>query len=187
MEVRWEMVTNVEIEEKGKGKLVFHDSDERAIIIPRRAYAAILDAIIDIAGPGASGPLYRIGKRIGEGLLGEMKTLMEQEHRRMNIEDTVKTYIELLESLGFGKIEIVDLGDESATIKMYEPPSMTGIRKIDGKVLEHFKRGGRICFIEAGMIAAVFEGLLGGKFRGVEVEHGGLDDPYCIIKVERIQ
>ncbi len=181
------MVPHVEIKEKGKGKLVLQDSDERVIIIPRRAYAAILDAIIEIAGPGASGPLYRIGKRIGEGLLGEMKTLMEQEHRKMNIEDTVKTYIELLESLGFGKIEIVNLNSKSATIKMHEPPSLVGIRRIDGKALEHLQRGGRICFIEAGMIAAVFEGLLGGKFRGMEIEHGDLDNPYCIIKVERIQ
>lgn len=187
MEVRWEMVPHVEIEAKGKGELVFHDAKERVIIIPRRAYAAILDALIDIAGPGASGPLYRIGKRIGEGLLGEMKSLMEQEHMKMNIENTVKTYIDLLESLGFGKIEIVDLNGKSATIKMYEPPSMTGIASIDGKALEHLKRGGRICFIEAGMIAAVFEGILGGKFRGVELEHGDLENPYCIIKVERIQ
>ena len=167
-----------------KGKIFIAGGKERYIIIPLRVYDAIIDAIVSITGPAAGGPLYFIGKKIGEGLVEEIVRRMDVKGVEKNVGELIKTYIEFLEQLGFGKIELVEFNEKHAVIKMLEPPSMTGLELVGGKAMNHFKGGGKMCYLEAGMLAAVFEKILGKKYRAYEVEHGTLDNPFCTIRVE---
>ncbi|BEP17803.1 hypothetical protein PYJP_11550 [Pyrofollis japonicus] len=54
--------------DKEKAELHIGAGKERYILIPMRAYAAIIDAIVGLVGESAaSAPLYYIGKKIGAG------------------------------------------------------------------------------------------------------------------------
>jgi predicted hydrocarbon binding protein len=101
-----------------------------------------------------------------------------------NVGELIKTYIELLEQLGFGRIELVEFNEKHAVIKMLEPPSMTGLQFVGGKAMNHFRGGNKMCHIEAGMLASVFEKILGKRYRAYEIGHGTLENPYCTIRVE---
>ncbi len=166
------------------GKITIGGGEERYILIPMRAYVEILNAMYELVGDAAGAPLYYLGKKIGRGLVEELKKRMEGKEQ--NIENLIKEYARYLEELGFGKIEVLEFNDKHATIKMLSPPSMAGIKLVDGAAEKLLKQGKKICYLETGMIASVFEGVLGGKFRGVEKERGSLDDPYCVIEVVRV-
>ncbi len=172
--------------DKAKGELHIAQGKERYILIPMRAYAAIIDAMVSLVGDAASGPLYYLGKRIGKGLVEELKSRLQKDSKEANIENLIKEYAKFLEELGFGKIDVKEFNSEHAVIYMHSPPSMAGIALVDGKAAELLQKGKKICYIEAGMIAAVFEEIIGGKFQGRELEHGTQDNPYCIIEVRKM-
>ncbi len=172
--------------DKAKGELHIAHGKERYILIPMRAYAAIIDAIVGLVGDAAAGPLYYLGKRIGKGLVEELRNRLQERHEAANVENLIKEYAGFLEELGFGKIDVKEFNSEHAVIHMHSPPSMAGISLINGKAAELLQKGKKICYIEAGMIAAVFEEIIGGKFQGRELEHGTLDNPYCVIEVRKM-
>ena len=166
-----------------EGRITIGGGAERYILLPLRAYAAIIDCMVRIAGSGAGAPLYFLGKNIGRGLAEELRARMEG--REATVEEFVKVYAEFLEELGFGKIEVKEFDEKSATIRMAEPPSMAGISLVNGEARKLLEGGKKICYLEAGMMAAAFEDYLGGRFRAYEVERGTLENPYCVIRVER--
>ncbi len=166
------------------GKITIGEGGERYILIPMRAYVEILNAMYDLVGDAAGAPLYYLGKKIGLGLVEELKRRMKDKEQ--SIENLIKEYTRYLEELGFGKIEILEFSDRHATIRMLSPPSMAGIKLVDGTAEKLLKQGKKICYLETGMIAAAFEGVLGGKFRAVEKERGSIDNPYCVIEVARV-
>ncbi len=168
-----------------KGEIHIGKGKERYILIPMRAYAEIINTMFDLVGATAGGPLYYLGKRIGHGLVEELVHRMNEAHEAKNIENLVKEYAKFLEELGFGKIEVKEFNDQHAVIYMHSPPSMDGARLVDGTAEKLAKEGKKICYLEAGMIAGVFEKILGGRFQGIEKEHGTLDNPYCVIEVRR--
>ena len=168
------------------GEIHLAGGEERYIILPMRAYAAIIDALYNVTGEAVGGPLYFLGKKIGKGLVEELRRRMSAAHEEYNIENLVKEYARFLEELGFGKIDVREFDDQHAVIYMHSPPSMAGIRIVDGGPEKLLKAGRKICHIEAGMMAAVFEEILGGKFQGRELEHGTLDNPYCVIEVRKM-
>ncbi len=164
-----------------KGELRIAGGTERYILIPLRAYAAIIEGMRKLVGEGAGGALYFVGRMIGRGLVEEILRRMDEKSLERNVENVIKTYVQFLEELGFGKIEILEIGTDHAKIKMYSPPSMVGLKIIVGEIKAV---GGHVCHLERGMIAAVFEEVLKRPYRGVEVEHGTYEDPYCTIVVE---
>ncbi len=166
------------------GKITIGEGEERYILIPMRAYVEILNTMHKLVGEAMGAPLYYLGKKIGRGLVEELSKRMQGKEQ--NIKSLVEEYVEYLEKLGFGKIEVLEVSDNHATIKMLSPPSMAGIKLVGGVAEELLKQGKKICYLETGMMVAVFEEILGGKFRGIEKEHGSLDNPYCIIEVTRI-
>lgn len=169
--------------DKEHGRVTIGKGHERYIIIPMRAYAAIIDAVVGVVGVNAAGALlYYLGKRIGRGLAEELRARMEG--KKADTQEFVKTYAAYLEELGFGKVEVEEVTENSATIVMREAPSLAGIKAVHGKAEEMLSRD-KICYLEAGMMAAAFEDYLGGRWRGVEVKHGGLEDPCCVIRVTR--
>ncbi len=167
-------------------ELHFKGGKERYIIIPLRAYAEIINSFASIVGEAVGGPLTFLGKRIGYGLVEELQHRLSESHKQANVENLVREYAKFLSELGFGKIEVKEVGEDHAIVYMHSPPSMDGIRVADDKVLEMLKKGKKICYLEAGMIAGVFEKIIGGKFRAFEVERGDLENPYCVIRVEKV-
>ncbi len=164
-----------------RGRITIGEGVERYILIPMRAYTEIINSLVRLVGDAAGAPLYMLGKGIGHGLAEELRKRMEG--KEASVEEFVKVYAGYLEELGFGRIEVKEFTGDSATIYMYEPPSMAGIKLVNGEAKTWLDKGKKICHLEAGMMAAAFEDYLGGKYRGMEVEHGSTDNPYCVIKV----
>jgi predicted hydrocarbon binding protein len=169
-----------------KGEIHLGQGKERYILIPMRAYAEIVNTVFDLVGAAAGGPLYYLGKRIGYGLVEELVHRMEEADEAKNIGNLILEYAKFLEELGFGKIDIVEFNDKHAVIRMMSPPSMAAAKLVNGATEKLIQEGKRVCYLETGMIAGVFEKILGGKFQGIEKEHGSLDDPYCVIEVKRV-
>ncbi len=169
-----------------KGELHIGSGKERYILIPMRAYAEIINTMFELVGQTAGGPLYYLGKRIGQGLVEELTKRMNEANEEKNIENLIKEYAGFLEELGFGKIEILEFNDNHATIRMESPPSMAGIAVADGIAEKLVREGKKVCYLETGMVAGVFEKILGSRFQGIEKEHGTVENPYCIIEVRRV-
>ncbi len=148
---------------------VFLDN-ERIIIVPARAYGAIVWAIYDLVGPAAAAPLYYLGKKIGMGLVEEVKSRLGGKVKRRRI---LEEYIRLLEQLGFGKAQILKFEPTRALVKLIEPPSMC-------VSLPQGLHGA--CHIERGMMVAVLDAVTGLRHKAREVEHGYEPVPYCIIE-----
>ncbi len=155
--------------------------NERFIIIPLRSYGAIIEAMRDLVGDMAAGPLYYLGKKIGLGLVDEVSKRV----KRATVEEVARALDRLLEELGFGSISIIDAGEDTATLKLYSPPSMIGMRIVAGRERSVGGGGSRgFCHLERGMMAAVFERLLGRRVRVLEAGHGEEGGkPYCIVKL----
>ena len=168
------------------GEIHIGSGKERYILIPMRAYAEIINTMFDLVGQTASGPLYYLGKRIGHGLVEELARRLDEEQKEKNVGNLVEAYAKFLEQLGFGRIQVKEMDDKHAVMEMESPPSMAGIAVVDGTAEKLAKEGKKICYLEAGMIAGVFEKILGGRFQAVEKEHGTLDNPYCVIEVRRV-
>ncbi len=155
------------------GMLTLGEGTERYILIPMRAYAAIIDAMVSLVGDAASGPLYYLGKRIGKGLVEEMETRLEGSS---NPEEIVRAFVELLRELGFGRVELVEMRGSELVVRMEDAPSLMSRR-----MLGHGASRGA-CHLERGMLAAVLEAITGEKYVALE-EDQGLDGekPYCVI------
>jgi len=179
------VVTLKEELEETRGEIHLRGGQERYILIPMRAYAEIVNTMFDLVGQTAGGPLYYLGKRIGQGLVEELVKRMEEAHEARNVENLVKEYARFLEELGFGKITIEEFDSSHAVIRMENPPSMAGAALVDGAVEKLARGGKKVCYLETGMIAGVFEKILGGKYQGVEREHGTPENPYCVIEVRK--
>ncbi len=94
-------------------------------------------------------------KKVSRGLVEELSKRMQGKEQ--DIKSLVEEYVEYLEKLGFGKIEVLEVGDNHATIKMLSPSSMAGIKLVRGAAEELLKQGKKICYLETGMMVAVFE------------------------------
>ncbi|NOZ89073.1 MAG: hypothetical protein GXO15_04025 [Crenarchaeota archaeon] len=155
---------------------------ERLIVLPLRSCGAMIEAIRDLVGDMAAGPLYYLGKRIGQGLVNEVSKRVKGKGR---VEDVAHAVGDLLEELGFGKISIIDADNETATLKLYSPPSIIGMRLVSGK--EKSIGGGTsrgFCHLERGIIAAIFEEILGRRVKVLEAEAGEESGkPYCTLKL----
>jgi len=154
---------------------------ERLILVPLRSYGAIIEAMRELVGDMAAGPLYYLGKKIGYGLVETVKSRAPGG----GIVDVTRALDRVLEELGFGSIYILDAGEETATLKLVDPPSMVGMEIVAGKarsVGQGTNRG--YCHLERGMIAAVYEKLLGRRVRVLETESGWSSGrPYCVLKM----
>lgn len=150
--------------------------EERYILVPLRAYAAIINAVHDITGPAAGGPLYYIGKNIGEGLAEELGRRSRGEWRSL-----VENYIKLLQGLGFGEIEVRQLSDDRVVFYMKSPPSAVGAGLLGGAA-ERMRGGGKVCYIEAGMIAGVLSKLLGRRVVARQLQGGEGEEGGCLIE-----
>lgn len=133
--------------------------EERYILIPLRAYAAIINAVYDVTGPAATGPLYYIGKMIGEGLVEE---LLSRTGSGGDWREAAKRFVELLMDLGFGEIDILELSDKHAAILLKNPPSLVGAKMLDAGAAKLAEKG-KACHLEAGMAAGALEKLLGRR------------------------
>ena len=149
---------------------------ERYILVPLRAYAAIINAVHELTGPAAGGPLYYIGKNIGEGLTEELRRGGGGDWRSL-----VKNYIELLQGLGFGEIEVRELTDDRVVFYMRSPPSAAGARLLGGAAHQLRDRG-KVCYIEAGMIAGVLSKLLGRRVVARQLRGGEGEEEGCLIE-----
>ncbi len=155
------------------GMLTLGEGEERYILIPMRAYAAIIDAIVGLVGDAAAGPLYYLGKRIGKGLVEEMETRIGGSR---DPEEIVKAYVELLRELGFGSVELVEMRGGELVVRMEDAPSLAS-RRLVGR---GSSRGA--CHLERGMLAAVLEEVTGEKYLAYEEEQGlNGGAPYCVI------
>ncbi len=145
--------------------------NERIIIVPARAYGAIVGAIYDLVGSAAAAPLYYLGKKIGAGLVEEIKSRLGGAADKRRV---LEEYIRLLEQLGFGKVQILEFEPARALVRLVEPPSM---------YVSLPKGLHGACHIERGMMVAVLDAVTGLRHRAREVEHGYEPVPYCVIEV----
>ena len=160
------------------GQLTVAGGEERYILIPARAYAAIIDAMRSLVGNMAAGPLYYLGKKIGRGLVEEMERLLAG---RSSLEDVVREYARYLGQLGSGRVEVLELRGDYAKLRLVNPPSMVGgvARSIGGN------GSSGVCHLERGMLAAVLRhdrgaarGPRGGPRRGAGALLPGRGRPY---------
>jgi len=162
------------------GQLTVAGGEERYILIPARAYAAIIDAMRSLVGDMAAGPLYYLGKKIGRGLVEEMERLLAG---RSSLEDVIREYARYLGQLGFGRVEVLELRGDYAKLRLVNPPSMVGgvARSIGGN------GSSGVCHLERGMLAAVLDAMTGAPHMAREVGHGVEPEPYCLVEVAPIR
>jgi len=164
------------------GRLTIAGSEERYILIPLRAYEAIIDAMTGLAGEAAAGPLYYLGKRIGRGLVEDLKRLLGGNR---SLEGIVREYARYLAQLGFGRVEVEELRGSYARVKLISPPSLAAAAA-GAQVLGRGRQRG-VCHLERGMLAAVLDALTGRHHMAVEKEYGFEPEPYCVIEVAPMQ
>jgi predicted hydrocarbon binding protein len=166
------------------GVLTVAGGTERYILIPLRAYEAIIDAMRGLVGDAAAGPLYFLGKKIGRGLVEEVERLLQG---RRDLDTVIKVYANYLSELGFGQVEILRMEGDEAVIKLIPPPSLEGMKLAGGiKALGKGKQRG-VCHLERGMLAAVLDVVTGRSHIALELEHGETPAPYCVITVRSFQ
>ena len=165
-----------------EGVLTVAGGEERYILIPIRAYEAIIDAMVGLVGDAAAGPLYYLGKKIGRGLVEEMERLLSG---RRGTRDIVEAYARYLSELGFGRVEILSIQGDEATIRLIAPPSLEAVR-IAGASARVVGRGRQrgVCHLERGMLAAVMDAITGRPHVAFETDHGTEPEPYCTIVVK---
>ncbi len=166
------------------GHLTVAGGEERYILIPLRAYKAIIDAMRGLVGDAAAGPLYYLGKKIGRGLVEELERLVDGDR---SMERIVEEYARYLSQLGFGRVEVEELRGDYARIRLVSPPSIADAAAAGRLQALGSGRHRGVCHLERGMLAAVLDALTGHPHVAVEKSHGVEPEPYCVIEVAPMQ
>ena len=151
---------------EGNGRLSL-GGEEKFIVVPLRAYGALYDAARRLLGGYSAGLLYYVGLEMGRGLEEELVRSLNGD--RSDPRCMLTEFARLLEELGFGKAELVELRDGEALVRMHENATTEVIRGV----------GQPVCHIERGMIAGAFEAVTGRRVIVKEVRCRAKGDPYC--------
>lgn len=141
---------------------------ERFVLIPVRAFAGVINALYKVAGPAAGGPLYFLGKNMGQGLAEEIKA---RGRRPSSLKEAAKLLADMLEELGFGHPTIEETEEDRAFIVIRDAPSPASAKLIGGEALALAGQG-KSCYIEAGVVAGALETLLNRYITAKELPSG---------------
>lgn len=139
---------------------------ERAIIVRKPAYEAMLKGLRERFGSAYEAILYNIGLGLGRAYFESHVKLIGRDLERL-----VKVAEALFKTAGFGVLKIIEINEmeKSAEIRIYESFECSLFTGSD-RPMGHFVRG---------MLTGWLEGLFGTKLTSVEAACISMNDRYC--------